>query len=117
MRAEQDVARQPPISISISFQHPFKRAGGRTSNVRQEMNRGDPIISWSEPATWRQTALAHAKNKGQSTFPWLPWIVVLGLVAGVITWEWSDADPTKRVGVPILMCIILALFGFFFAVA
>lgn len=81
------------------------------------MNRGDPIISWSEPATWRQAALAHAKNEGQSTFPWLPWIVVLGLVAGVITWERSDADPTKRVGVPILICIILALFGFFFAVA
>ena len=34
-RAEQIVARQPAISFSISFQHPFNRAGGRTSIVRQ----------------------------------------------------------------------------------
>jgi hypothetical protein len=27
------VARQPAISFSISFQHPFNRAGGRTFNV------------------------------------------------------------------------------------
>ncbi|MES2661493.1 MAG: hypothetical protein V4689_22935, partial [Verrucomicrobiota bacterium] len=27
------VARQPAISFSISFQHHFNRAGGRTSNV------------------------------------------------------------------------------------
>jgi hypothetical protein len=30
---EQVVARQPAISFSISFQQPFNRAGGRTSNV------------------------------------------------------------------------------------
>jgi hypothetical protein len=35
----------------------------------------------------------------------------------LITWEWSDADPTKRVGVPMLICIILALFGFFVAIS
>lgn len=34
--AEQVVARQPVISISITIQHPFNRAGGRTSNVGQE---------------------------------------------------------------------------------
>jgi hypothetical protein len=31
------MAHQPAISISISFQHPFNRAGGRTSNVVQKM--------------------------------------------------------------------------------
>lgn len=31
------MAHQPAISVSISFQHPFNRAGGRTSNVLQEM--------------------------------------------------------------------------------
>ena len=30
----QVMTRQPAISFSISFQHPFNRAGGRTSNVR-----------------------------------------------------------------------------------
>ena len=29
------MTHQPAISFSISFQHPFNRAGGRTSNVRQ----------------------------------------------------------------------------------
>jgi len=33
--AEQIVAHQPAKSFSISFQHSFNRAGGRTSNVRQ----------------------------------------------------------------------------------
>ena len=33
-RAEQVVTHQPAISFSISFQYPFNRAGGRTSNVR-----------------------------------------------------------------------------------
>jgi hypothetical protein len=32
----QAVAHQPAISFSISFQHPFNRAGGRTSNVREK---------------------------------------------------------------------------------
>jgi hypothetical protein len=32
----QGVAHQPAISFSISFQHPFNRAGGRTSNVREK---------------------------------------------------------------------------------
>jgi len=31
------VTHQPAISFSISFQHPFNRAGGRTSNVRWEL--------------------------------------------------------------------------------
>jgi hypothetical protein len=85
--------------------------------IRQIMNRGESIISWSEPDTWRQAALAHAKEEGKATFPWATWIVVLGLVAGVITWEWSDADTAKRVSVPILIGIILALCGFFIAIA
>ena len=29
------MTHQPAISVSISFQHPFNRAGGRTSNVRR----------------------------------------------------------------------------------
>jgi hypothetical protein len=81
------------------------------------MNRGEPIITWSEPNTWRQAALAHAKEEGKSTFPWATWIVVLGLVVGLVTWEWSDADPTKRASVPVLIGLILALFGFFVAMA
>jgi hypothetical protein len=32
---EQPVTHQPAISFSTSFQHPFNRAGGRTSNVLQ----------------------------------------------------------------------------------
>ena len=35
---EQVVTHQPAISFSISFQHPFSRAGGRTSNVRQKFH-------------------------------------------------------------------------------
>ena len=31
------MTHQPAISFSISFQHPFNRAGGRTSNVRLRM--------------------------------------------------------------------------------
>jgi hypothetical protein len=34
--SEQLVTHQPAISFSISFQHPFNRAGGRTSNVGQK---------------------------------------------------------------------------------
>lgn len=81
------------------------------------MNRGEHIISWSEPETWRQAAFAHAKRDSASTFPWISWIVVLILVAGVITWEWSNADPTKRASVPVLIGMILALFAFFIAMA
>lgn len=32
------VSRQPAIRFSISFQHPFIRAGGRTSNVQKNLN-------------------------------------------------------------------------------
>jgi hypothetical protein len=32
------MAHQPAISFSISLQHPFNRAGGRTSNVREKFN-------------------------------------------------------------------------------
>lgn len=85
--------------------------------ARHRMSRGELIIRWSEPAAWRQAALALAKKEGRSTFPWVSWILALGLLAGVITWDWSHADPTKRVGVPSLIGIMLALFGFFFAVA
>lgn len=81
------------------------------------MRRGQLIIRWSEPATWRQAALALAKEEGRSTFPWVSWILALGLLAGVITREWSHADPAKRVGVPGLIGIMLALFGFLFALA
>ena len=31
------MAHQPAISFSISFQHPFNRAGGRTSSVRHKI--------------------------------------------------------------------------------
>jgi hypothetical protein len=34
-KTEQVVAHQPAVSFSISFQHQFNRAGGRTSNVGQ----------------------------------------------------------------------------------
>lgn len=34
------MARQPAISISISIQHPFNRAGGRTSNVVRRAKQG-----------------------------------------------------------------------------
>ena len=37
--SEQVVTRQPAISFSISFQHPFNSAGGRTSNVLQKLMR------------------------------------------------------------------------------
>jgi hypothetical protein len=78
------------------------------------MNRGKSIMSWTEPSTWRNAAMAHAKQHGSSTFPWFPWISVLGLLGGLIVWEWSNADPTKRASVPMLLCIIIALFFFFF---
>ena len=35
------MTHQPAISFSISFQHPFNRAGGRTSNVRQKIKTMD----------------------------------------------------------------------------
>jgi hypothetical protein len=43
--AEQIVAHQPAISFSISFQHPFNRAGGRTFNVAMaaSLSRGERI--------------------------------------------------------------------------
>jgi hypothetical protein len=43
--AEQVVTHQPAISSSISFQHQFNRAGGRTSNVVQKnkTNENNPI--------------------------------------------------------------------------
>ena len=31
------MTHQPATSFSIAFRHPFNRAGGRTSNVREEM--------------------------------------------------------------------------------
>lgn len=83
--------------------------------VRRKMNRGEPLINWTEPDSWRQAALAHAKEEGESTFPWATWIVVLSLVVGVITWEWSGADPAKRASAPMLIGIILALSVFIVA--
>jgi hypothetical protein len=77
------------------------------------MKRGRAIMSWTEPDTWRTAALSHAKQQGISTFPWFTWISVLGIVGGLIAWEWSNADPTKRASVPMLLCIITALFCFF----
>ena len=74
-------------------------------------------MSWIEPDTWRKAALAHAKKDGLSTFPWPTWIAVLGLVGGSITWKWSEADPTTRASVPLLIGIILALFSFFVVMA
>lgn len=76
------------------------------------MNRGKPILSWTEPDTWRQAANAHAKKEGNSTFPWQRGLVTLGLVCVLLTWEWMDADPNTRVSVPLLICMILILFGF-----
>ena len=38
--SEQVVTHQPAISFSISFQHPFNRAGGRTSNVVRRAKQG-----------------------------------------------------------------------------
>jgi len=35
-KAEQGVTHQPAKSFSISFLHPFNRAGGRTSNVGEK---------------------------------------------------------------------------------
>ena len=35
-RVQQVVTHQPAISFSISFQHPFNRAGRRTSNVKRK---------------------------------------------------------------------------------
>jgi hypothetical protein len=35
------VAHQPAISFPISFQYPFNRAGGRTSNVRDKISCDD----------------------------------------------------------------------------
>ena len=37
------MTHQPAISFSISFQPPFNRAGGRTSNVGQETHESEPI--------------------------------------------------------------------------
>ena len=74
-------------------------------------------MSWQEPETWRKAALVHAKQEGVSTFPWLTWITVLGLVGGLIVWEWMGADPATRASVPKLIGIILALFSFFFGMA
>ena len=45
------MARQPAISFSISFQHPFNRAGGRTSNVLLRMNRQISIIVLPDDAS------------------------------------------------------------------
>ena len=70
-------------------------------------------MSWTEPSAWRTAALAHAKQQGVSTFPWFTWIAVLGLVDGLIVWEWSNAEPTKRASVPMLLCIMMALSCFF----
>jgi hypothetical protein len=41
--AEQDVTHQPATSFPISFQHQFKRAGGRTFNVLQEKSDLDAV--------------------------------------------------------------------------
>lgn len=71
-------------------------------------------MSWTEPSTWRNAAMAHAKQHGSSTFSWFTWIAVLGLLGGLIVWEWSNADPTRRVSVPMLLCSMTALFCFFF---
>lgn len=40
--SKQFVARQPAISSAITFQHPFNRAGGRTSDVRPKTIRSQP---------------------------------------------------------------------------
>ena len=39
-QAEQIVTHQPAISFSISVQHPFNRAGGRTFNVVRRAKQG-----------------------------------------------------------------------------
>ena len=58
------MTHQPAISFSISFQHPFNRAGGRTSNVRHKILKTmirvkylkdcqDTIPTWTD-CFWRE---------------------------------------------------------------
>ena len=53
------MTHQPAISFSITFQFPFNRAGGRTSNVRQRMEPPPPeSLSPSESPSERHV-LSH----------------------------------------------------------
>jgi len=75
------------------------------------MSRGKAIIQWSEPKTWNQAARRTAKEEGIRLFPWLTWIGLLFLIAGLTVWEWSGADPAIRASIPKLVGIIVTLFG------
>ncbi len=69
-------------------------------------------MSWSEPAAWNQAATNYAPSQGRSTFPWSTWLVSFSLLAGLMIWDWINADPAVRASIPRLIGIIVALLCF-----
>jgi hypothetical protein len=67
---EQVVTHQPAKSFTISFQHPFNRAGGRTSNVRRQrimsrfiLNKVARVVEGTDK-TFRHVFGGKLKHKG-----------------------------------------------------
>lgn len=79
------------------------------------MNRGKPILSWSEPADWQRAANRLARTEGGARFPWRTWSLALALFAGWSVASWLDADPAGRPGIPGLVGIIASGCAFFLA--
>lgn len=63
------------------------------------MRKGKEIMTWNEPKDWLRAAKAQAKSDGITTYDLKPWMPVFALIGGLMTFEWSQADPEKRVSV------------------
>lgn len=70
-------------------------------------------MSWRDPVDWHRAVRFYAKSEGRSPFSWLSWLAGLSLLAGVIVWDWSDADPEKRASIPVLISLILTISAVF----
>jgi hypothetical protein len=70
--AEHVVTHQPAISFSISFQHPFNRAGGRTSNVLPKKSNMKEILQCLFTLSLLTLVPLNGENAKADDDSWMP---------------------------------------------
>lgn len=73
------------------------------------MRKGRVIMAWNEPKDWLRAAKAHAKAEGTKIYRLKPWLAVFALFGAVLFFEWSQADPMKRLS-PLGAAMIFLVF-------
>lgn len=74
------------------------------------MNRGIELMKWMEPQAWLAAAKAHARSEGKSSNIVAKWLMAMVLVGGTVIYQWSKADPEKRIAPPSLALVVILLF-------